>query len=64
VGTFEAPADATGPFAWTSQRDAAATDTALMASTDDTKEFTYKEGLISFTVSIQDKSATVELKKN
>jgi hypothetical protein len=64
VGTFEAPADATEPFAWTSQRDAAATDTAVMASTDDTKEFTYKEGQISFTVSIQDKSATVELKKN
>ncbi|WP_354498389.1 hypothetical protein [Mycetocola sp. 2940] len=64
VGTFEAPADATEAHTWTSQRDAAATNTAVMASTDDTKDFTYKEGVISFTVSIQGKSATVELKKN
>lgn len=64
VGTFEAPADATEPHTWTSQRDAAATDTAVMASTEDTKEFTYTEGLLSFTVSIQGESATVEMKKN
>ncbi|MET4637695.1 hypothetical protein [Mycetocola sp. 2940] len=64
VGTFEAPADATEPHTWTSQRDAAATDTAVMASTDDTKDFSYEDGIISFTVSIQGNSATVEMEKN
>lgn len=64
VGTFEAPEDATEPHSWISKRDAAATDTALMASTDDTKEFTYEDGTISFTVSIQGESATVEMTKN
>lgn len=63
VGTFEAPADATEPHIWTSQRDAAATESAILASTDDSKEFTYAEGLMSFTVSIQDQTATVELTK-
>lgn len=63
VGTFEGPANAAEPHTWTSHRDAAATDTAIMASTDDTKEFTYKDGLISFTVSIQGESAIVDLKK-
>lgn len=63
VGTFDAPADAAEPHTWTSQRDAAATDTAMMASTDTSKEFTYQDGLISYSVSIQGESATVELKK-
>ncbi len=64
VGTFDAPTDATESHTWTSQRDEAATDTALMASTVDTKEFVYQDGLISYTVSIQGESATVELTKN
>ena len=64
VGTFEAPVDATEPHTWTSNRDAAATDAAVMASTDDTKEFTSEEDLISFTVIIHGESATVEMKKN
>ena len=41
------------------ERDTAASDTAILASTDDTKEFTYTENVISFTVSIQGESATV-----
>ncbi|MDJ0379112.1 hypothetical protein [Cryobacterium sp. PH31-L1] len=62
VGTFEGPADANATHTWTSQRNAAETDNALMASTDNTKEFTYEDGLISYSVSIQGESATVELK--
>lgn len=64
VGTFEAPEDPDGPHTWISERDTAATDTAVMASTDDTKEFTYDKDNISFTVSLQGESATVEMKKN
>ena len=64
VGTFEGPANATEPHTWTSLRDAAAMETAILSSGDDTKEFTYKDGVISFTVSIQGESATVDLTKN
>ncbi|WP_167043479.1 hypothetical protein [Salinibacterium sp. ZJ454] len=64
VGTFEAPADATEPYTWTSQRDAAATDSALLASTDDTKEFTYEGGTVSYKVSALGTTTTVDLQQN
>jgi hypothetical protein len=63
VGSFQPPSDASTPYTWTSTRDAAATETALLASTEDTKDFAYRDGTISFEVSIQGESATVELKK-
>lgn len=64
VGTFEAPTDASEPHTWTSERDAAATDSALLASTDDTKEFTYEDDAISYKVSALGTTTTVDLKKN
>lgn len=64
VGTFAAPTDATEPYTWTSQRDAAATDTALLASTDDAKEFKYEGNTISYKVSALGTTTTVNLKKN
>lgn len=64
VGTFTAPTDDTSPYTWTSTRDQAATDTALLASTDATKEFTYNDGEISFPVSIAGSSAVVRLSKS
>lgn len=64
VGTFEAPTDASDPYTWTSQRDAAATDSALLASTDDTKEFAYEGDTISYKVSALGTTKTVDLKKN
>ncbi|MGC5224730.1 hypothetical protein ACPW96_19365 [Micromonospora sp. DT81.3] len=64
VGTFVAPGAATDPYIWTSQRDVAATDTAVMASSDATKDFTFSGGIISFTVTVQGESATVEMAKN
>lgn len=51
VGTYEAPTNP-GPFTWTSSRDAAATDRALLASTEPTKEFRYAEDKISYEVSM------------
>lgn len=36
---------------------------ALLASNDDTKEFTYKNDILSFTASMQGVSKVVELKK-
>lgn len=64
VGTFAAPIDAAEPYTWTSQRDAAATDSALLASTSDTKDFTFEGDTISYQVSAFGSTTTVEMKKN
>lgn len=64
VGTFEAPTDANEPYTWTSQRDAAATDSALLASSDDTKEFTFEGDTISYQVSALGTTTTVTLVRN
>jgi hypothetical protein len=63
VGTFARPTDDTSPYIWTSTRDTAATDSALLASTDPTKDFTYENEEISFPVSIAGSTATVRLSK-
>lgn len=63
VGTFTPPTDDKSPYTWTSTRDTAATDSALLASTDPTKDFVYEDGEISFPVSIAGSSATVRLSK-
>jgi hypothetical protein len=64
VGTFAAPTDASEPYTWTSQRDVEATQSAILASSDATKEFTYKDGMISYKVSALGTTTTVNLKKN
>ncbi len=51
AGTYTAPAEGAGEYAWTSERDVEKTDTVLLASADDTKEFTYSAGAISTEVS-------------
>ncbi|WP_235480993.1 hypothetical protein [Frondihabitans sp. Leaf304] len=63
VGSFTAPTTADSPFKWTSSRDKAATDSALLASTDDTKAFTYDTGVISYSASLQGTTTTVKLHK-
>lgn len=63
VGTFTPPTDDKSPYTWTSTRDTAATDSALLASTDPTKDFIYEKGEISFPVSIAGSTATVRLSK-
>lgn len=64
VGTFEPPTAASEPHTWTSQRDAAATDSAILASTDDTKEFTYEGDTISYKVSALGTTTTVDLNRS
>lgn len=64
VGSFTPPTDAVEPYTWRSQRDVAATESALLASRDDTKEFTYEDGTISYKVSALGTTTTVKLKKN
>lgn len=64
VGTFKAPTNASEAHTLTSKRDAKATDSALLASTDDTKEFTYEDDTISYKVSMMGSTTTVKMKKN
>lgn len=63
VGTFEAPTGADGPYTWTSQRDEAATQSALLASSDATKDFTYDGDTISYKVTAMGTTVSVKLKK-
>ena len=63
VGTYDAPTKSVNEFRWTSERDTAATDMALLASTDDTKEFSYADGIISYEVSALGTTTTIELEK-
>ncbi|MBP2414071.1 hypothetical protein JOF48_002870 [Arthrobacter stackebrandtii] len=63
VGTFVAPVDATKPYTWSSQRDAAATDMALLASSDDAKDFTFDGDTISYKVTALGTTVTAKLKK-
>ncbi len=63
VGSYDAPTTATNEYSWTSNNDHEKTETALLASSDDTKVFNYKDGIISFTASMQGVTKTIELKK-
>lgn len=63
AGTFTPPETADEPYAWESANDKSRTNSALMASGDDTKTFTYRDGKISYSVSIQGQTVDVELTK-
>jgi hypothetical protein len=63
VGTFTPPTDDASPYTWTSSRDAAATDSAMLASTDDSKDFTFEDGEVSYKASLMGTTTTVRLEK-
>ena len=63
IGTYTAPTEAVDEYSWTSERDKEKTDSALLASTDDTKDFTYKNDTISYEASALGTTTTMELKK-
>lgn len=63
VGSFVAPTEATNSYSWTSERNKEATDSALLASGDETKEFTYSDGVISYQASALGTTTTMKLKK-
>ncbi|MBG6085454.1 membrane lipoprotein lipid attachment site-containing protein [Zhihengliuella flava] len=63
VGTFETPSDANEPYTWTSDRDVEATDNALLASTSDSKDFTYEDGEITYEVTALGTTTKVVLEK-
>nr|WP_325297683.1 DUF5067 domain-containing protein [uncultured Dysosmobacter sp.] len=50
AGSFDAPTTADEPYTWTSNADSDRNNSALLASTDATKDFTYQDGKISCSV--------------
>lgn len=63
AGTIEVPSDGSTSFTWDSVNDKAKTDNALMASSDDTKTFTYTDGELSYEVTALGTTTTVRLAK-
>ncbi|AOX64813.1 hypothetical protein BJK06_02605 [Curtobacterium sp. BH-2-1-1] len=63
AGSFTPPSDDSSPYVWTSSRDEAATESALLASTDATKDFSYEDSEISFPVTIAGSTATVRMSR-
>lgn len=62
AGSYEAPAS-DGTYSWDSLNDHEKTDSALLASSGDTKTFTYSDGEISFEVTALGVTKTVCLEK-
>ena len=63
VGTYEAPTEATESYTWDSANDHEQTDGALLASSDDTKTFTYENGVLSYQFSALGTTTTIEMQK-
>ena len=63
AGTYTAPTTADEPYIWQSENDKAQTGTALLASGDDTKSFTYQGGVLSYDVTAMGVTQTVKLEK-
>lgn len=61
VGSYEAPSESVNEYSWISERNKEQTDSALLASSDDTKTFSYKDGVISYEVSALGTTTTLEL---
>lgn len=61
-GTIEIPENE-NEFTWTSQGDVDAMAASLLASTDETKDFTYKDNIISYEASAMGTTTTVKLEK-
>lgn len=63
AGTFVAPTKADEPYTWDSANDTEKTSSALLASGDATKTFTYKDGTLSYEVTALGVTKTVTMTK-
>ena len=63
AGTYAAPTGSADSYTWDSTNDKSVTDTALLASGDDTKTFTYEGGVLSYDVTAMGTTQTVELER-
>jgi hypothetical protein len=63
AGSFVAPTTADEPYSWTSKNDHSKTESALLASSDDTKTMKYENSVLSYEASAMGTTTTVKLKK-
>lgn len=63
AGTYVAPEKDVDTYTWDSVNDKEKTDSALLASGDDQKTFTYEDGKLSYSVSAMGMTQTVYLEK-
>ncbi len=63
AGSFVAPTTADEPYSWASKNDHSKTESAMLASSDDTKTMTYQNGVLSYEASAMGTTTTVKLKK-
>ena len=63
AGTYVPPTDASDSYSWDSANDTAQTDSAMLASGDPTKTFTYTDGKLSYDVTAMGVTKTVELER-
>lgn len=63
AGSFIIPTTADEPFTWDSKNDHSKTDSAMLASSDDTKTMTYQNGVLSYEASALGTTTTVKLEK-
>ncbi len=62
-GTFIAPTEASKTYTWTSKNDTSKTENALLASTAETKDFTYEDGILSYEASALSTTTVIKLEK-
>ena len=63
AGSYDAPTEAAKEYTWTSNNDHDQTGSALLASSAETKEFTYKDGQLTYEASAMGSTTTVRLEK-
>ena len=63
AGSFIAPTTTDEPYSWTSENDHSKTDSAMLASSDDTKTMTYEDGVLAYEVSVMGTTTKVKLEK-
>lgn len=64
IGTYIAPEEYSEEYSWTSERDKEQTDGALLASPDDTKEFSYTDEELTYEASALGTTTTMHLTKS
>lgn len=63
AGSYDAPTEATDEYAWTSNNDTEKTSVALLASSDETKDFAYANGELSYEASALGTTMTIRMEK-
>lgn len=63
AGSFVAPATADEPYKWVSVNDHSKTDSALLASSAESKTMTYEKGVLSYEASALGTTSIIKLEK-